>query len=67
MFRLTGGQTLKETHRRHHHDVYCHASFGSAALACCVNYTLEQLLCNWKISIIQRFFEETLLKCMFQQ
>ena len=29
MFRLTGGQWTKrveKTHRRHHHDAYCHAS-----------------------------------------
>ena len=41
MFRLTGvhqGNTMK-THRRHHHDVYCHASLGAAAPDVCVNYT----------------------------
>ena len=41
MFILSGGHwgnTLK-THICHHHDVYCHASIGSAAPSCCVNYT----------------------------
>ena len=34
----TWGNTLK-THRRHHHNIYCQASLGAAALAFCVNYT----------------------------
>ena len=32
------GNTLK-TYRHHHHDVHCHCSLGSTALAFCVNYT----------------------------
>lgn len=43
MFRLTGGhlgkhiEKKKKTHGSQRHDVYGHASFGSAAPACCTN------------------------------
>ena len=42
-FRLTGGTPGK--HRRHHHDVYRHASLGAAAPAFCVNYTAVWQTC----------------------
>ena len=41
--RTPGDTPWKKTHRCHHHVVYHHASLGSAALACCMNYTLVRL------------------------
>ena len=34
--------TLK-SHRRHHHDIYCHDFLGATALVFCVNYTAVHL------------------------
>ena len=31
MIYCVGGGDTQETHRRHHHDVYCHISLGAAA------------------------------------